>query len=125
MPIELVFVIGMVVLFTLALKVKANAFISLLATALVMGLLSGMSGPATIKAITGGFSGTVKSIGIVIILASWWEISSMLQKEPTGWLSTQFVWWGRNMHPLPWLSRATLYLFLFSPMPRLLSFLRS
>lgn len=32
-----------------------------------MGLLSGMSGPATIKAITGGFSGTVKSIGIVII----------------------------------------------------------
>ena len=58
-------------------------------------------------------------------LASWWEISSMLQKEPTGWLSTQFVWWGRNMHPLPWLSRATLYLFLFSPMPRLLSFLRS
>ena len=67
MPIELVFVIGMVVLFTLALKVKANAFISLLATALVMGLLSGMSGPATIKAITGGFSGTVKSIGIVII----------------------------------------------------------
>ena len=67
MPIELVFVIGMVVLFTLALKVKANAFISLLATALVMGLLSGMSGPATIKAITGCFSGTVKSIGIVII----------------------------------------------------------
>ena len=67
MPIELVFVIGMVVLFTLALKVKANAFISLLATALVMGLLSGMSGPATIKAITGGFSGTVQSIGIVII----------------------------------------------------------
>ena len=67
MPIELVFVIGMVVLFTLALKVKANAFISLLATALVKGLLSGMSGPATIKAITGGVSGTVKSIGIVII----------------------------------------------------------
>ena len=49
MPIELVFVIGMVVLFTLALKVKANAFISLLATALVMGLLSGMSGPATVS----------------------------------------------------------------------------
>jgi GntP family gluconate:H+ symporter len=67
MPIEFVFVIGMVVLFTLCLKIKANAFISLLATALVMGLLSGMSGPATIKAITGGFSGTVRSIGIVII----------------------------------------------------------
>jgi GntP family gluconate:H+ symporter len=67
MPIELVFIIGMAVLFTLCLKVKANAFISLLATALVMGLLSGMSGEATIKAITGGFAGTVRSIGIVII----------------------------------------------------------
>ncbi len=54
-------------MFTLCIKVKANAFISLLATALVMGLLTGMSGADTIKAITAGFSGTVKSIGIVII----------------------------------------------------------
>lgn len=67
MPIELVFVIGMAVLLVLCLKVKANAFISLLATALAMGLLAGMSGADTIGAITGGFSGTVKSIGIIII----------------------------------------------------------
>lgn len=67
MPIELVFVIGMVVLLVLCLKIKANAFISLLATALVMGLFAGMSGADTIGAITGGFSGTVKSIGIIII----------------------------------------------------------
>ncbi len=67
MPMELVFVIGMAVLLFLCLKVKANAFISLLATAVVMGLLAGMSGADTVKAITGGFSGTVKSIGIVII----------------------------------------------------------
>ena len=67
MPIEFVFIIGMIVLFTLCLKIKANAFISLLCTALVMGLLSGMSGSDTIKAITSGFAGTVKSIGIVII----------------------------------------------------------
>lgn len=66
-PMELVFVIGMIVLFTLCIKIKANAFISLLATALVMGMLAGMSGPDTVKAITTGFSGTVKSIGIVII----------------------------------------------------------
>ena len=51
----------------LCLKVKANAFISLLATALVMGFLSGMSGEETVSAITGGFAGTVESIGIVII----------------------------------------------------------
>lgn len=67
MPMEFVFIIGMAVLLILCVKVKANAFISLLATALVMGLLSGMSGTDTVAAITGGFSGTVKSIGIVII----------------------------------------------------------
>lgn len=67
MPIELVFVIGIVVLLFLCLKVKANAFMALLATALIMGLLSGMGGVGTIKAITSGFAKTVQSIGIVII----------------------------------------------------------
>ena len=67
MPMEFVFIIGLAVLLFLCLKVRANAFISLLATALVMGLLSGMTGADTIGAITGGFSGTVKSIGIIII----------------------------------------------------------
>lgn len=67
MPIELVFVIGIAVLLFLCLKVKANAFISLLATALVMGGLAGMSGSDVVSTITGGFSKTVKSIGIVII----------------------------------------------------------
>lgn len=36
MPMEFVFIIGMAVLLFLCLKVRANAFISLLATALVM-----------------------------------------------------------------------------------------
>lgn len=67
MPMELVFVVGMAVLLFLCIKVKANAFVSLLATALVMGILAGMSGEDTVSAITSGFSGTVKSIGIVII----------------------------------------------------------
>lgn len=57
----------MAVLLFLCIKVKANAFVSLLATALVMGLMAGMSGADTVSAITDGFSGTVKSIGIVII----------------------------------------------------------
>lgn len=63
----LVFVIGMAVLLFLCIKVKANAFVSLLATALIMGMMAGMSGADTVSAITDGFSGTVKSIGIVII----------------------------------------------------------
>ena len=67
MPIEFVFIIGIAVLMFLCLKVKASAFISLLATALVMGLLAGMPGPDVVGAITSGFAGTVESIGIVII----------------------------------------------------------
>lgn len=67
MPMELVFIIGMAVLLILCIKVKANAFVSLLATGLIMGLLSGMSGADTVAALTTGFSGTVKSIGIIII----------------------------------------------------------
>lgn len=85
MPMELVFVIGMAVLLILCIKVKANAFISLLATALVMGMLSGMSGADTVSAITSGFSGTVKSIGIVIILASCWATIWTRPKVRTGW----------------------------------------
>lgn len=67
MPIELVFLAGLVILFFLALKVKVNAFMALLATALVMGTLSGMRTTEVVNAILTGFSGTVKSIGIVII----------------------------------------------------------
>lgn len=67
MSIEVVFIIGIVVLLFLCLKVKANAFISLLATALVMGVLAGLSGGEVVSTITSGFSKTVKSIGIVII----------------------------------------------------------
>ena len=85
MPMELVFVIGMAVLLILCIKVKANAFISLLATALVMGMLSGMSGADTVSAITSGFSGTVKSIGIVIIFGIMLgQLSGRGQKVRTG-----------------------------------------
>lgn len=59
---------------------------ALLATALIMGLLSGMGGVGTIKAITSGFAKTVQSIGIVIILVSCWGIIWMLQKAPIVWL---------------------------------------
>lgn len=52
MSIELVFVIGIIILLFLCLKVKANAFISLLATALIMGLLAGLSGSEVVDAIT-------------------------------------------------------------------------
>ena len=101
MPMEFVFIIGMAVLLFLCLKVRANAFISLLATALVMGLLSGMTGADTIGAITGGFSGTVKSIGIIIIFGI---IIWMRQREPTAWRWTRSGWWDRSAQGWPWQS---------------------
>ncbi len=67
MSIELAFVIGMIVLLVLAIKFRLNAFISLLATAVVIGLLSRMDTVDIIKTITEGFGSTVSSIGIVII----------------------------------------------------------
>lgn len=67
MSIEVAFVISMVVLLVLALKVKLNAFLNLLLTSLVMGLLAGMNPGDVLDAILGGFSSTIKSIGVVII----------------------------------------------------------
>lgn len=83
-PIEIIFLIGMVVLLFLALKVKANAFMALLGTALVMGLLADMPTIEVVNAIVTGFSGTVKSIGIVIIfgimLGNYLEVSKATNK---------------------------------------------
>lgn len=67
MPVELAFVIGIVVLLVLAIKFRVSAFASLLITAIVIGGLAGMDGTALVKSVTDGFSGTVGSIGIVII----------------------------------------------------------
>lgn len=67
MPVELAFIIGIVVLLLLALKFRVSAFASLLITAVTIGTLAGMNGADVVDSITDGFSGTVGSIGIVII----------------------------------------------------------
>lgn len=84
MSTELAFAIGIVVLLVLALKVKTSAFMALLATALTIGLLSGMGTGETISAITDGFAKQVGSIGLVIIfgtmLGNYLEKSSAAHK---------------------------------------------
>ena len=67
MSITVAFIIGVAVLLFLALKLKVSAFLSLLATALTIGILSGMGTTETIKDIVAGFSKSVGSIGLVII----------------------------------------------------------
>lgn len=67
MSVELAFVIGLIVLLVLAIKFRVNAFVALLVTAVVIGLLTGMKNEDIIKTITDGFGKTIGSIGIVII----------------------------------------------------------
>jgi len=88
MPVELAFVIGLAVLLILAIKYNLNAFVALLISAFVIGLLSGMPGQDVIKGVVGGFSKTVGSIGIIIIfgvmLGSYLEESNAANRMALG-----------------------------------------
>lgn len=80
MSIELAFFISMAFLLFLCIKLKLNAFVTLLLTALLMGILAGMPATDVVQGIVSGFAKTVESIGIVIIfgvmLGNYLEASS-------------------------------------------------
>ncbi|UOQ94641.1 GntP family permease [Halobacillus shinanisalinarum] len=59
-------VIGVALLVFLVMKTKIHAFIALIISASVIGLIAGMTPPSVAEAITSGFGGTLGSIGIVI-----------------------------------------------------------
>ncbi|HUG11722.1 MAG TPA: hypothetical protein VMM36_11940, partial [Opitutaceae bacterium] len=67
MSIELAFLIGLAVLLILAIPLKVNAFVSLLLSAVTIGLLSGLGATTTMDVIVKGFGSTVGKIGIIII----------------------------------------------------------
>ena len=67
MTVELAFLIGLAVLLILTLKMGVSAFVSLIVSALTIGLLSGMTSSDVISTITDGFGQTISKIGIVII----------------------------------------------------------
>ncbi|WP_411677999.1 GntP family permease [Caproicibacter sp.] len=58
--------IGIALLIFLVVKTKIQAFPALILSAIVIGLLSGLSTDKTISAVTKGFGNTLGSIGIVI-----------------------------------------------------------
>ncbi len=60
------FCIGIALLIFLVLATKIHAFLALIASGIVIGLIAGLSTDATVNAITGGFGGTLSSIGIII-----------------------------------------------------------
>ncbi|NGP45160.1 GntP family permease [Bacillaceae bacterium SIJ1] len=59
-------VVGIALLVFLVMKTKIHAFIALIASSSVIGLIAGMTPPDVANAITNGFGGTLGSIGIVI-----------------------------------------------------------
>lgn len=59
-------VIGIALLVFLVMKTKIHAFIALIVSASVIGLVAGMAPTNVANAITNGFGGTLGSIGIVI-----------------------------------------------------------
>ncbi len=58
--------IGIAILLILVIFTKFQAFLALIISALIIGLLAGIGPAATIAAVTGGFGNTMNSIGIVI-----------------------------------------------------------
>ncbi len=58
--------IGLSVLILLILRTKLHVFIALIVASCIIGLGGGMKGNDVIAAITGGFGGTLGSIGIII-----------------------------------------------------------
>ena len=64
----LLVLLGLAIVFIVAMtaKVRMHPFLVLIVTAYGLGLLAGLSPGDTIKAITGGFGGTIGYIGIVI-----------------------------------------------------------
>ena len=68
MPTELILglVIGLALLIFLILKTKIHAFLALIISAVVIGLIAGLGPSATVSAISTGFGNTLGNIGIII-----------------------------------------------------------
>lgn len=58
--------IGLIVLILLILKTKIHVFLALIIASCIIGLIGGMPADNVVAAITGGFGGTLGSIGIII-----------------------------------------------------------
>lgn len=64
------FLIGLIIMLFLMLKTRFGPFLSMLLGGLIIGIGCGITGPATVSALTTGFGNTCKSIGMLIIFGS-------------------------------------------------------
>ena len=58
--------IGLILLIGMIVKTKIHTFLALIITAVFIGVSGGMSYDDVIASVTGGFGGTLGSIGIII-----------------------------------------------------------
>ena len=83
----IMFVVGLVLMFALMIKTKYGPFICMLIAGLFIGLTSGLGTKGTIDGLVGGFGGTCKSIGLLVIfgtiLGEYLEKSNACQKIAT------------------------------------------
>lgn len=77
-------VIGIALLLLLIIKTKIHAFPALITVSVLVGLLSGLSTIDTMKAVAGGFGGTLGHIGIIIgfgcIMGTFLEVSGAAKR---------------------------------------------
>ncbi|QZY56202.1 GntP family permease [Crassaminicella profunda] len=77
-------VVGILVLLFLIIKTKIHAFPALVIVSILVGLLSGLPTGDTLKAVAGGFGGTLGHIGIIIgfgcIMGKFLEVSGAAKR---------------------------------------------
>ena len=59
-------ILGLIILIILIMKTKIHTFLALIITALFIGIAGGMPYDEVLNSVTGGFGGTLGSIGIII-----------------------------------------------------------
>ncbi|AOY75864.1 GntP family permease [Clostridium formicaceticum] len=77
-------VVGIICLIFMVMKTKVHAFLALIIAACITGLIGGMPPNSVVSSITGGFGGTLGSIGIIIgfgvMMGQLFEVSGAAEK---------------------------------------------
>lgn len=83
-------IVGLILLIGLIMKTKIHTFLALIITALFIGIAGGMEWENVIESVTGGFGGTLGSIGIIIgfgvMMGQVFEISNAAKRMASSFI---------------------------------------
>ncbi|WP_297280906.1 GntP family permease [uncultured Anaerococcus sp.] len=83
-------IVGLILLIGLIMKTKIHTFLALIITALFIGIAGGMEWEDAIESVTGGFGGTLGSIGIIIgfgvMMGQVFEISNAAKRMASSFI---------------------------------------